>query len=62
MSKEAHGNGYRGGAATHRQMRSRSVGFAYHRATSLKPVHDMIHSRQSVRSGNGWAGIHANYR
>ena len=53
MARERHGNGYKGRAATRRQMRANFRGFAEHSPRSLKPVHGRVGGRVGRRVGFG---------
>jgi hypothetical protein len=53
MARERYGNGYKGRAATRRQMRANFRGFADHSLRSLKPVHRRVGGRVGRRVGFG---------
>ena len=53
MARERYGNGYKGRAATRRQMHANFRGFADHSARSLKPVHGRVGGLARRRAGFG---------
>jgi predicted NAD/FAD-dependent oxidoreductase len=54
MARERYGNGYRGRAATRRQMHANFRGFADHSPRSLKPVHGHVgHASIRMAQSNG---------